>query len=254
MGWLGKMVGGTIGFMVGGPIGAIAGATFGHTFVDSKIDDYLIDSDIYKRLSYGDEAQLTFFVTAFSMLAKISKVDGRVSEKEVDLIDSFMQNDLHLDPQSRLVAINIFREAINSPQSFDAFAVQFYYTFNSQPPVVDLMMDILLRVSFADGVASSEKEKMLLNAAQIFHYSPTGYAALKSRYFKEAKRSYAVLQCDEKASNEEIKKQYRRLVSEYHPDKVASKGLSEEFTKFANDKFREVQEAYNNIKKERKIT
>jgi DnaJ like chaperone protein len=62
---------------------------------------------------------------------------------------------------------------------------------------------------------------------------------------------YAVLKCDESASNEEIKKQYRSLVREYHPDKIEAKGLPEEFIKFANDKFKEIQEAYEHIKIER---
>ena len=60
-----------------------------------------------------------------------------------------------------------------------------------------------------------------------------------------------MLKTDANASIEEIKKQYRKLVSEYHPDKIASKGLPEEFTKFANDKFREIKEAYEAIKEER---
>ena len=55
------------------------------------------------------------------------------------------------------------------------------------------------------------------------------------------------------ASDDEIKRQYRKLVKEYHPDTIASKGLPEEFTKFANDKFREIQGAYDAIKQERRL-
>ena len=55
-------------------------------------------------------------------------------------------------------------------------------------------------------------------------------------------------------SDEKIKSQYRKLVMEYHPDRIVSKGLPEEFTKFAQDKFREIQEAFDMIKKERKMT
>lgn len=253
MGWLGKMVGGTIGFVIGGPIGAVAGAAFGHTFVDNKNQEYMIGSDAYQTLSYGEEAQLTFFVAAFSMLAKIAKVDGRVSEKEIESINFFMLNDLHLDTQSRQSAIHIFRQALNSHETFEAFAMQFYSAFSSQPRIIDLMMDILFRVSCADGGIEMAEERLLLSAAKIFHYSPNDYAMLKSRYIKDSNKFYAVLQCNKTASNEEIKKQYRKLVLEYHPDKIASKGLPEEFIKFAGDKFREIQEAYDNIKKERNI-
>ena len=61
------------------------------------------------------------------------------------------------------------------------------------------------------------------------------------------------MNCDETATNQEIKKQYRKLVSEYHPDKIEAKGLPEEFIKFANDKFREIQEAYDVVKKEKRM-
>jgi DnaJ like chaperone protein len=64
---------------------------------------------------------------------------------------------------------------------------------------------------------------------------------------------YAVLGCTSGDTNEQIKKQYRKLVSEYHPDKIISKGLPDEFIKFANDKFNEIQEAYEAVKKERGI-
>ena len=79
------------------------------------------------------------------------------------------------------------------------------------------------------------------------------YKKLKSRYVQDSEKYYAILGCDSSDSNEHIKSQYRKLVLDYHPDKIASKGLPEEFTKFANDKFREIQEAYEFIKKERNL-
>jgi DnaJ like chaperone protein len=64
---------------------------------------------------------------------------------------------------------------------------------------------------------------------------------------------YATLGCDESDSDEHIKSQYRKLVLDYHPDKIASKGLPEAFTQFANDKFREIQDAYEQVKKVRNL-
>lgn len=267
MSWLGKMIGGTIGFALGGPLGAVAGAAFGHTFVDKKEQAYLssrpgFHGSGFQRpgsqqygsqdtLSSNEEAQLVFFTAAFSMLAKICKADGAVTENEISAIDTFMKRDLQLDFNSQQTAQNIFRQAVHSPESFDAFALQFYSVFRTQPRIIELMMDVLLRVSAADGSISSQEETMLLSATRIFNYSDTDYARLKSKYVKETNKYYGVLKCDETASNEEIKKQYRKLVTEYHPDKIESKGLPEEFIKFANDKFKEIQAAYDHIKKER---
>ncbi|ACN15578.1 DjlA [Desulforapulum autotrophicum HRM2] len=252
MGWLGKVVGGTIGFALGGPIGAVAGAAFGHTF-DKKEALYLSSGQSQQRLSTNEESQMTFFVAAFSMLAKIAKADGMVSEKEIASIEGFMSQDLNLNPESRNSAVNIFRQALNSNESFEAFAFQFHAAFSNQPRVIELMMDILLRVSAADGAISDKEEFLLLSAAGIFNLSDTDYARLKSRYVKAVNRFYSVLKIDETATNEEIKRQYRTMVSEYHPDKIEAKGLPDEFITLANDKFREIQEAYDAIRKERGI-
>jgi DnaJ like chaperone protein len=252
MSWLGKMIGGTIGFALGGPLGAVAGAAFGHTFVDKKEEAYLKSIPGGQGgLSSNEEAQLIFFTAAFSMLAKICKADGQISEKEIQAVETFMARDLQLDPEGQETAKRIFRQAIDSPEAFEAFASQFYMAFRTQPNILELMVDVLLRVSTADGHISSREEAMILAAIRIFKVSDTEYTRMKSKYVRVTNKYYAVLKCDETASNEEIKKQYRSLVSEYHPDKIEAKGLPEEFIKFANDKFREIQEAYEHIKKER---
>ncbi|MDY0220983.1 MAG: TerB family tellurite resistance protein [Desulfobacterium sp.] len=253
MGWLGKVVGGTIGFALGGPIGAVAGAAFGHSF-DRKEALYLAQEESHQqRLSTDEESQLTFFVAAFSMLAKIAKVDGRVSDKEIATIEGFMTHDLNLNPESRSSAVNIFRQALNSHESFEAFAFQFYAAFRNQPRIIELMMDVLFRVSTADGAINDKEEALLASAARTFNLSDRDYARLKSRYVKAVNRFYSVLKIDDTATNEEIKRQYRAMVSDYHPDKIEAKGLPEEFIKLANDKFIEIKEAYDAIRKERKF-
>jgi DnaJ like chaperone protein len=250
MSWLGKIVGGTIGFALGGPLGAIAGAAFGHTF-DRKNERLYISGQT--RLSTGEEAQFTFFIAAFSMLAKLAKADGHVSEEEIDAVNKFMLYDLNLDPESRMAAMNIFNAAIESSESFDDFADQFCSQFRVQPQMFELMIDILLRVSIADGTMSENEERLIRSAARIFNFSDERYKKLKSKYVQEFEKYYAVLGCGKNDTDGHIKSQYRKLVMEFHPDKIVSKGLPEEFTKFAQDKFREIQDAYDYIRKERGI-
>jgi DnaJ like chaperone protein len=250
MSWLGKIVGGTIGFALGGPLGAIAGAAFGHTF-DRKNERLYISGQT--RLSTGEEAQFTFFIATFSMLAKLAKADGEVSEEEIDAVNKFMLYDLNLDPESRMAAMNIFNAAIESSGSFDDFAAQFGSQFRVRPQMLELMIDVLLRVSIADGTMSESEERLIRSAVRIFNFSDERYKKLKSKYVQEFEKYYAILGCGKNDANEHIKSQYRKLVMEYHPDKIVSKGLPEEFTKFAQDKFREIQEAYDYIRKERNI-
>lgn len=249
MGIIGKIVGGTIGFALGGPLGAVAGAVFGHAFDSSPTETKQVG---YDHLSSIEESQLAFFVSTFSMLAKLATADGRVRSEEVDTVKLFAQNDLGLSPQSRQVAFNIFQTAINSPARFEEFAGQFYQHFFNQPQLIEMMMDILLRVGVADGSLHAAEEALIVRAAQIFNLDASRFSQLKAKYVASHDPAYEVLGCDQNDSDAVIKKRYRELVQAYHPDKIASKGLPEEFNQLAHEKFREIQQAYETIKKERK--
>jgi len=245
MGWLGKIIGGTLGFALGGPLGAIAGVALGHTF-DASNNQYSGN-----RLSYHEEAQMAFFVATFSMLAKVAKADGRITPEEIQAVEDFMAHELNLSPESKRFAVEVFETAIHSPMEFEDFAGQFYHQFHNQPRLLELMIDVLLRLSVADSTLSEREEKLIRSAARIFHFSEQKYNEFKSRYAPDFEKYYAILGTNRRASDDEIKRQYRKLVKEYHPDKIASKGLPEEFNKFANDKFREIQEAYDTIRQQR---
>jgi DnaJ like chaperone protein len=253
MGWFGKVVGGAIGLALGGPLGAVLGATFGHAYDQNVEIEGRLENSSTGSLSSGEQSQATFFVASFSMLAKIAQADGEVSKEEVDSIERFMLEDLRLDPQSRRAAMNIFYTATRSPETFEAFAGQFYRQFQQQLQLLDLMVDILFRVSLADGRMSPKEEELIVSAAKIFQFSETQYGNIKKRYITDSDRFYAVLGCRSDDSDDAIKSAYRKLVREYHPDTIASKGLPEEFTTFANEKFREIQEAYEAVKKTRGI-
>lgn len=251
MGWMGKLVGGTIGFAFGGPLGAIFGAAFGHAF-DSGTE--LDAAGGRQRLSTVEHHQLTFFVAAFSMLAKLAQADGQVKKEEIDSIQAFMENDLRLDEESRNAAVNIFRTALNAPGTFDDFAGQFYGQFHHQPQMLELMIDILLRVAVSDGQMARGEELLILSAVKTFNFNTLRYEQLKSQYVPTADKAYAVLGCSPNDSDDQVKRCYRQRVQEYHPDKIAAKGLPDEFTRFAHDKFREIQDAWEQIKANRGIT
>ncbi len=250
MGWLGKVTFGTIGFALAGPLGAVAGAALGHG-IDSQEEKPLHEERQY--LSKNEEAQLTFFVAAFSMMAKLAKADGRVCENEIETIERFMTEDLQLNHDSRTVAIDIFREAIDSEEIFESFARQFHEQFASQYGLLEIMLDVLIRVSLADGDFSEQEEMLILEAVKIFRIRTEDYLKMKSKYISRSDTYHAVLGCDRSDTDEFVKKQYRKLVVEYHPDKIASKGMPVEFEKFAESKFREIQEAYEMVCRERGI-
>ncbi len=250
MGWIGKFLGGTIGFALGGPLGAIAGATFGH-FYDQTSQELIADRSSPSQI---EGAQMTFFVAVFSMLAKLAKADGRVSAEEIATIERFMEEELRLSAQSRQVAIRIFHAASESNDTFQDYAHQFYLHFRYYPQLIEFMIDILFRLAAADGRMTSPEETLLRSATRLFHLHDSVFEGLKARHFGRGPSHFEVLGCTAEDDDDVIKGRYRQLVKEYHPDRIASKGLPEEFIKVAEEKFREIQTAYEAIKKERGLS
>ncbi len=269
MGWMGKLIGGTLGFVIGGPLGAIAGAAFGHT-IDKSGELSATESPFaggsygganpYERMAGGafgrrvspqQRAQMTFFIGAFSMSAKVAAADGNVSQAEMKRVQEFMEKDLQLDPQSKGVAERIFHTALSQDQPYEQLAQQFFGEFRSQPQILELLIDFLYRIAAEDGGVTSAEEDLIQRAARIFQFSQARIDNIRKRYVASAEKHYAVLGVSPNDSNDSIKKAYRQLVREYHPDTIASKGLPDEFNKFAADKFREIQEAYEAVRQER---
>ena len=213
--------------------------------------------------------QMTFFVGAFSMLAKIAAADGSVSEKERRKVEEFMTNDLNLDAATKQSAFRIFDTAVKSTETFYQFANQFYREFRYQPQMFELMVDIMIRVAVEDNGISTEEETLIVDGVHIFRLDDSVYARLKAKYTGgsydgsqsrygasggfSSGAAYSVLGCSPSDSDDKLKKTYRKLVSEYHPDKIASKGLPDEFQKVAKQKFIEIQNAWDQIKKERDL-
>lgn len=244
MGLIGSIFGGAIGFTLGGPIGGILGAVVGHKLGDGA-GGRIADA--------RQQAQAAFFVTTFSMLAKLAKADGHVSDEEIALVRDFMRNQLRLSPQDQNYAIEIFRKAKESPDSFEDYAHQFASIFAAEPRMREVMLDLLVRLAAADGTVHPNEEKMLRAAARIFQMGESALDGLLAGRGGDPSRHYAVLGISPSASPEEIKKRYRHLVAEYHPDKIIGKGLPQEFVELAETRFKEIQAAYEEIKTQRGI-
>jgi DnaJ like chaperone protein len=246
MGWFGKLTLGSLGFFMGGPIGAIAGGALGHILFDKE------DSIASKALPFrhAEQAQAAYFISLFSILGKLAKADGIVNREEINVINQFLST-LCLPEQQKQFARNIFNHAKNSPYSVDDFASQLYQVNQTQPTILLSFMDLLFKVAAADGRLHESEEAILLRIKNIFRISDTQFDSLKSVYFKQDDRYYKLLNCTTQSTDQEIKSSYKKLVKEYHPDMIVSKGLPEEFVEVATKKFQEIQEAYNNVRQER---
>lgn len=203
-----------------------------------------------------EDLENQFMTTTFSMLGKIAKADGVVSKATLVVVDQYMRNELQFNEVRRNRAIKIFNDAKDSTVPFEQYAQQFYETFKEAKAIPQHMVQLLVRVASADGPISANRERLLTSAAQIFQIDPYSYAQLRGFYFPGASadsidKHYAVLKCKPTDSIEEIKAKYRKLTMEYHPDRIQSKGLPEDFMKFSTQKFQEIQKAYETIKRER---
>lgn len=252
MSWFGKMTFGTLGLFFGGPLGAIIGMTLGHHLVDKKAE-----AEIGAGAGAGagaplksEQAQAAYFVCIFSILGKLAKADGQVTQDELQVVDDFI-NGMKISEPEKQFAKQVFNEAKNSSYSIDDFASQFYQINSSQPPVLLSFLDVLFRVAAADKVLHPAEEEALTRIKNIFHISDKQFSDIKSVYFSDVDRYYKILNCSADSSNDEIKKSYKKLVRDFHPDTIISKGLPEEFTEFASSRFREIQEAYETVRKER---
>ncbi|MDX9808904.1 MAG: co-chaperone DjlA [Sphaerochaetaceae bacterium] len=257
MGWIGKIIGGALGFVFGGPLGLVAGIAFGNLFDRADASGYR-DQQSFTReqLSPQQQTQMVFFVGAFSMLARIATVDGRLLPEEQKKVEEFIDRDLKLDTQSKAAAMRVFQAALVGGGTFRQFAQQFYQNFAHESALLELMIDIFYRVALADGELSTAEEQLIREAASIFNINAALLNSIRNRYQHgggSALQAYAVLGLTKDATVDEIKKAYRKLSIEFHPDSVASKGLPEEFTQFATEKFRAIQAAYETLKQERDI-
>ncbi len=254
MAWLGKLLGGTLGFMFGGPLGMIAGIAFGYLF--DKADEFEhTDRPAYRTQGSRDSTQMMFFVGAFSMVARVAQADGEVTSSERAAIERFIDERLRLGTSEHAAAMRVFDAALVGGGTFDQFAAQFYENFATSSGLLQLMIEFFYEVAVADGTINSSEEALIRRAAQLFHIPDYVADAIRRRYGGSSAggHAYAVLNLSPTATDEEVKKAYRKMCIEFHPDTLASKGMGEEFKAAAERKFQEIQEAYEEIKKDRGI-
>jgi DnaJ like chaperone protein len=239
-------MGGGVGFMLGGPLGALIGATLGHALVDEKVRSERAEAG---PMSGAEQRQAVFFTAVFAMLGKVAKADGRVCEMEVAAVRRFMGEQLRLDSAAQQFAIGIFNEAKDSDTPFEEYARQFGQVFAGNASLRTMFYQVLFSVAMVDGVLHPAEELLLRAAPVHLGLHPDIFTTVRRQFGHDPSHHYAVLGLENGAPLAEVKKAYRKLAAEYHPDKVVAKGLPEDFTRFAEQKFKEINEAYATITK-----
>ncbi len=241
------------------PVGIIIGFAIGYYFdrAFSKVireNQQAPDDDVH-------DIKVQFLPFLFTALGHLAKVDGRISEAEIHHVEEVMKH-YGFDAAARDEAIRCFQEGAKQQNHFDDLLNAFLHAVRNKPDVKKIMLELLISLALADGLIHPKEESLLLKIAialgvpeRVFQLllnqlkgQQTYSTSTKENALGEA---YKALGVNESDDIDTIKKAYRRLMSEHHPDKLIAQGVPEEAIKIATEKVQVIQSAYELIKKQR---
>jgi DnaJ like chaperone protein len=254
---------GVLGFIIGGFISwKLSGGLAGYI---ARVNG--LGSTRAQRI----KRQALFLKTVFTLMGKLAKVDGRVSEKEIAHIEKLFAQ-LKLTAEHRKEAIIRFKEGADPDYSIDALLEEFTEECGESGPLKQMLMVYLIGAAIADGNLHDAETELLRQIAQSLGYNENQFQQLLAmsqgqdhfsggRYQQSSQHNtsrgaitaaYQALGVKKTDSDADIKKTYRRLIREFHPDKLMGQGLPEDMLKKATERSQEIQAAYDLIKRYRK--
>jgi len=256
MSWWSTIIGGAVGFMLGGPLGAMLGVAFAGNFSKKRSNM----SGFGNNYHVGDQqrVQAAFFSAVFSIMGYIAKADGRVSKSEILLAQQVMQH-MQLAEDMKKVAKELFNQGKSQDFKLDEVLEQFRLETHRRMHLIRAFFEIQIQAAYADGVLDGNEHNALKYIAQKLHF-PIHELENLIQQFAASKGgtnqptiddAYAILGTDKNVTDKELKRVYRRLLAQHHPDKLVAKGLPEEMKKMAKEKTQEIINAYEQIKKQR---
>jgi DnaJ like chaperone protein len=259
--FFGKVIGGLIGLAAGNVPGLILGVFFGHAF----------DRALKNVLHFGapeniERIKNSFFETTFLLSGYLAKVDGRISKLEINHTEHIIKQ-MGLSADQRQRAIDLFRRGSSGDFAMEPVVAAFLQTCGAQRQMQQTLLLFLISLAQADqgleptehaalvriaaamGLGVAQLELLLRMAQAQEHFQ--GHSGPAAPHRTSLADAYTALGVDSAVSDRELKRAYRRLMSENHPDKLISKGVPEAMIKLATTRAQEIQSAYEMIKKSR---
>ncbi len=213
-------------------------------------------------------ARQTFFETAFTLMGLVAKSDGRVSEQEVALTEQLMSR-LGLTAEHRRDAIALFKRGAASGFDMDAQLREFCVHCGAHPNLRQMLMVFLFSTAVADGAITPEEHALLRRVALAIGFSEPQFEQLLRMFSAQEQfsgagpgatprpdalaQAYTALGVDASASDREVKHAYRKLMSQFHPDKLIAEGMPEDMVRVATERTQEIQNAWELVRKARGI-
>jgi DnaJ like chaperone protein len=241
MGRFGKWLGGGLGFVMGGPIGGLLGFLVG-----SMVDNTTVHTSTYSpgqvRTTQGD-----FGVSLLVLIAAVMKADGKVVKSELDYVKQFFLRQFGRESaaEASIMLRDLLKQDIPISDVCQQIRRNMDYSSRLQ------LLHLLFNISIADGVVQPAEQDIIEKISGYLEISSTDFISIKNMFVPETDSAFKILEIERSASDEDVKKAYRKMAMKYHPDKVSQ--LGEDYKKSAEEKFRKVNEAYEKIKKERNI-
>jgi DnaJ like chaperone protein len=247
----GKWIGGALGWAMGGPIGGIIGFAIGAMADDKSFSGVKQGTQQQQQANYRQyrhQTQSGDFASALLVLsAAVMKADNRLLKSELDFIREFFTKQFGASAAAQ--HIGVLKELLQKDIPVREVCEQIRY-YMEHPMRLQLMY-YLFGIAKADGSVDKSELYIIESIAQHLGINSKDFESLKAMHYKDTESAYRILEIESSASDDEIKKAYRKMAMKYHPDKV--RGLGEQHEKASNEKFIKVQEAYEQIKKDRNI-
>ncbi len=239
----GKWVGGGLGWAFGGPIGAILGFVIGSVFDGSQ-------QGIKASPGMGYSGQTTtggYVMSLLVLTAAVMKADGKVLKSELDYVKKFMVH--NFGEASATEAVRMLRDLMQQTIPVDEVSKQIKQNMNYSARLQ--LLHFLFGIAQADGEVDATEKEMIAQISREMGLTQSDFESIQAMFVPNTEADYKILEIETTATDEEVKKAYRRMAMKFHPDKVSH--LGEDFQKAAHEKFQSVNKAYENIKKVRKI-
>lgn len=254
-----RIVGALIGFYFYGIFGAFLGYFLGN--IVDRISAYGVGG--VNPLSSGHR-QTVFLETVFILMGKLAKADGRISEDEISYVEQFMQK-LGMSAEHRQQAIVLFKQGATLNYDTEPNIRQFMAVCGHTHSLKQMLLVYLIVMAVSDGRIDAAEERLLNEIAQQLGYGQAAFQhmlemVLNQTHFAGGQASsatalddaYKALGVSKESSDQEVKRAYRKLISQYHPDKLIGQGLPEDMIAVATEQAKEVQLAYDLIMRSRK--